>query len=275
MSLGLTASQVGLIGIGTNLLGSAMGASAAGDAADAQVQSGREANATQRYMYDTTRADQAPYRDVGYSALDAMRARMGLRVANPSMMPSTSGVANPSMMPGTGTPWTSNAQFSPQQLMQEDPSYQFRLSEGEKALNRSAAAGSGQLSGATLKALSRYNQDYASNEFNNSFNRLSALAGIGQTATNQVGAAGNAFANNSANLQTQMGNARAAGYVGQANAWNRGLGGAFGALQDQSMINALQRRPHWANAYGAGYGDTSRYDAYAPTAVANGGWGIE
>ena len=41
------------------------------------------------------------------------------------------------------------------------------------------------------------------------------------------------------------------------------------------MINALQQRPHWANAYGAGYGDTSRYDAYRPTAVANGGWGIE
>jgi hypothetical protein len=268
MSLGLSAGAIGLIGAGASVVGGAMASSAAGDAADAQVQSGREANATQRYMYDTTRADQAPYRDVGYSALDAMRARMGLQVANPSMMPGTSGGAS-------GAPWASNAQFSPQQLMQEDPGYQFRLGEGEKALNRSAAAGSGQLSGATLKALSRYNQDYASNEFNNSFNRLSALAGIGQTATNQVGAAGNAFANNSANLQTQMGNARAAGYVGQANAWNRGIGGAFGALQDQSMINALQQRPHWANAYGAGYGDTSRYDAYAPTALANGGWGIE
>lgn len=272
MSLQLSAGAIGLIGAGASIVGGAMSANAAGDAADAQIQSGREANATQRYMYDTTRADQAPYRDVGYSALDAMRARMGLRVANPAMMPSTSGGASGS---ASGTPWTNNAQFSPQQLMQEDPSYQFRLSEGEKALNRSAAAGSGQLSGATLKALSRYNQDYASNEFNNSFNRLSALAGIGQTATNQVGAAGNAFANNSANLQTQMGNARAAAYVGQANAWNRGLGGAFGALQDQSMLNSFQRLPHWANAYGAGYGDTSRYDAYAPTAVANGGWGIE
>jgi hypothetical protein len=162
--------------------------------------------------------------------------------------------------------------------MQEDPSYQFRLGEGEKGINRSAAAGSGQLSGATLKALSRFNQDYASNEFNNSFNRLAALAGVGQNATNQVGAAGSAMANNVANLQTQMGNARAAGYVGQANAWNRGIGGAFGALQDQSMLNAFNQsrnQPSWVNALGAGYGDTSRYDRYAPTAIANGGWGIE
>lgn len=262
MSLGLSAGAIGLIGAGASIVGGAMAADAAGDAADAQLQSGREANATQRYMYDTTRADQAPYRDVGYSALDAMRARMGLRVANPSAMPGVAG----------------SAQFNPQQLMQEDPSYQFRLGEGEKGINRSAAAGSGQLSGATLKALSRFNQDYASNEFNNSFNRLSALAGVGQNATNQVGAAGSAMANNVANLQTQMGNARAAGYVGQANAWNRGIGGAFGALQDQSMLNAFNQsrnQPSWMNALGAGYGDTSRYDRYAPTAMANGGWGIE
>jgi hypothetical protein len=275
MAAGLSAGAIGLIGAGASVLGGVMGASAAGDAADAQLAAAREASNTQRYMYDQTRMDQAPYRDVGYSALDALRARLGLQISNPSPMPYQipyNGQGGPSS--ASNAPWTTNAQFNPQQLMQEDPSYQFRLAEGEKALNRSAAAGSGQLSGATLKALSKYNQNFASNEFTNSINRLSALAGVGQSATNQVGAAGNAMANNVSDLQTQMGNARAAGYVGQANAWNKGIGGAIGAIQDQSILNSL-KQPTWANAFNAGYGDTSRYDAYAPPAIANGGWGIE
>ena len=46
-----------------------------------------------------------------------------------------------------------------------DPGYQFRLSEGEKAIRRSAAAGSGVHSGATLKALQRHGQNLASDEY--------------------------------------------------------------------------------------------------------------
>lgn len=239
--------------LGGAAVGGLLNMKAAGDAADAQTAAAGQANATQRYMYDTTRADQAPYREVGVAALDRLRERMGLSVANPSafgVAPQTqqpSGLMRAAMgitgvaAPGTGqsnvgVPWTDNSLRSADELMSEDPSYQFRLRQGEQGINRSAASGSGLLSGATMKALARYNQDFASNEFQNSFNRLSALAGVGQNATNAIGAAGQNYANNVSANQLGAGNARAAGYIGQGNSLTNALGMGINAFQNDQMM---------------------------------------
>ena len=80
----------------------------------------------------------------------------------------------------------------------------------------------------------RFNQDLASNEYgnaynrftqnqSNAFNRLSGLSGTGQAATQQIGQYGGNMANNVGNLYTQQGNAQAAGQVGSANAWNNAI----------------------------------------------------
>lgn len=55
----------------------------------------------------------------------------------------------------------------------QDPGYQFRLDEGQKLLEGSAAAGGNLLSGSTLKALTNYGQNAASQEYQNAFNRFS------------------------------------------------------------------------------------------------------
>ncbi len=55
--------------------------------------------------------------------------------------------------------------------MANDPGYQFRLKEGQRTVENAAAARGSVLSGGTLKALDRYNQDYASGEFGNVYNR--------------------------------------------------------------------------------------------------------
>lgn len=91
------------------------------------------------------------------------------------------------------------------QFSQDDPSYQFRLSEGTKALQKSAAARGGLLGGGTLRALDRYSQGLASTEYQNAFNRslesfkvnqnsrqqrlntLSGLANYGYGASGQSG----------------------------------------------------------------------------------------
>lgn len=88
-----------------------------------------------------------------------------------------------------------------------DPGYQFRLREGQKAVNRSAAAGGGLLSGAAAKAMDRYSQDYASNEYQNSYNRWAAdqdrtynmLMG-----TANLGASASGAGSNIATLQSQV-----------------------------------------------------------------------
>lgn len=58
------------------------------------------------------------------------------------------------------------------QDFEADPGYQFRMDEGNKAINNSAAAQGGLLSGATLKAIQKYSQNLGSQEYQNAFNRF-------------------------------------------------------------------------------------------------------
>jgi hypothetical protein len=120
--------------------------------------------------------------------------------------------------------------------LQNEPGYQFRLAEGEKALDHSAAARGGALSGAAVKAAQRYGQDYASGEFTNAFNRFNinrdsrfnrfaTVAGVGQQQTNQLINSGTAYGNqvgqNTINASNLAGQANAAGILGRASAYNR------------------------------------------------------
>jgi hypothetical protein len=54
----------------------------------------------------------------------------------------------------------------------KDPAYDFTLSEGQKALDRSAAAKGVLGSGTYLKDLTKYNQDFANTKYDESFNRF-------------------------------------------------------------------------------------------------------
>lgn len=187
------------------LAGTAMSNDAAEDAADKQAAAAQQANALQERVFNQQRADQEPWRQAGVKALGGMQDADYMR------------------------DFTS-ADF------QQDPGYAFRMQEGQKALERSAAAKGGLQSGGTLKALSRYGQDYASNEFQRArdnfnadrdrrFGRLSTLAGMGQGANAQNAAAGQSYASNvGANT---MGAADAAGAAGitQANQWGSTLSG--------------------------------------------------
>jgi hypothetical protein len=123
-----------------------------------------------------------------------------------------------------------------------DPSYQFRLGEGMKALDRQAAARGGLISGGALKAAQRYGQDFASTEFGNAYNRLAGLAGVGQTATNTLTGAAGQFGQNQAMGLSNAAQARASGYVGSANALTGGLNQYLNYTQGQNMLGMLQNR---------------------------------
>lgn len=113
----------------------------------------------------------------------------------------------------------------------KDPGYQFRLDEGEKGINRAASARGGFDSGASLKALDRYDQDYASGEFSNAynrfnndrtnrFNRLSSLAGLGTAANTQLINTNQSTANNVSELDQQVGNINAARDINRGNSYS-------------------------------------------------------
>lgn len=131
-----------------------------------------------------------------------------------------------------------------------DPGYAFRVSEGQKALERSAASRGGLYSGRAAKDLTRFGQDQGSQEYQNAFNRyqsnqsnkfnrLAAVAGIGQTANNALASAGTNYANqvsnigmtnaaNQGNAALASGNSRASGYSGIASALGNVNWGSLG-----------------------------------------------
>lgn len=179
-----------------------LGASAAKSAAKTQAASADQATQLQREMFEKQLELQRPFQEAGVNALAKMQK----------------GVVSDYM----------------------DPSYQFRLGEGMKALDRQAAARGGLISGGALKAAQRYGQDYASQEFGNAYNRLAAMAGIGQTATGAMGNAAGNFGVNAGNNYMGAANARASGYVGGANALTGGLNQYLNYTQSQNLLNALR-----------------------------------
>lgn len=66
-----------------------------------------------------------------------------------------------------------------------------------------------------MRALTRYGQGVASDEFGNYYNRLSNIAGLGQTAMNNQATLGQNFGANASNALIGAGNARASGYLSQ------------------------------------------------------------
>jgi hypothetical protein len=133
---------------------------------------------------------------------------------------------------------------------QADPGYQFRVDQGKQALERSAAARGGVLSGGMLKDLTDYSQGAASQEYGNAYNRfnqdqssrfarLATLAGFGSAANNTTASAGQNTANNIGNNIIGAGNATASGYVGGANAINNSIGQGISAYQNQQYLNKI------------------------------------
>jgi hypothetical protein len=144
-----------------------------------------------------------------------------------------------------------------------DPGYGFRLAEGQKALDRQAAARGGLISGGALKAAQRYGQEMGSQEYTNAFNRyqterqarlnpLQSLAGMAQTSTGQLGAAGQAYASGAGEAMGQAAQARASGYMGGANALSQGLSSYMGYSQGQQR-NALLSRAIGGGGGGMAY----------------------
>lgn len=200
------------------ILGSSLlGASSARSASNAQERAAAESTAAQERMFERQVELQEPFRMAGVNALSEL-------VAASKYTP-----------------------FGMRQF-QADPGYQFRLSEGMKALDRSAAARGGLLSGATLRGAQRYGQGLAADEYTNAFNRyqaeraarlnpLQSLAGMGQTTANTLGTQAGQMGQSMAQGAAQMGNIRASGYMNQANALTGALGQGVNYYQNQQMMD--------------------------------------
>lgn len=233
--------------VGGNLIGSSMASDAAEDAANTQAASADKATALQKEMFDKQVELQEPFRQAGLTGQNRLMELLGL--------------GGNKAAPGYGSAMKdfSMADF------QADPGYQWRLQQGQQALERSAAARGGLLSGRAAKDMTNYAQGAASQEYGNAFNRfqtnrsnklnpLQSLAGQAQTATNQIATDAGNYGLNAGNTMMQAGNARASGYVGGANALNQGISGGINAFQNYNMMNKLFPTPgyHGSTGYTGG-----------------------
>ncbi|NIA67911.1 hypothetical protein HBA54_04835 [Pelagibius litoralis] len=103
------------------------------------------------------------------------------------------------------------------------PGYDFRVGEGVKALDRSAAARGRLNSGGQAKALTRFGQDIGSAEYDRGFNRMTSLAGLGSGAVAQDNTAANNLMVNVGGANTDAAAARRSGYEGVGSAFNTTL----------------------------------------------------
>lgn len=220
-----------VVGAGSSIISGNRAARAQTNAANQSTALQQQQNAEARRQYDQNRTDLTPYREAGYRSLAQLTA-------------------------GTAPGAEFNRNFTMADF-QKDPGYEFRQGEGQKGVERSAAARGGVLSGGAMKAIARYNSDFASgefgaayNRFNNDnttrFNRLSSLAGTGQTATNAGIAAGNQLTdnlqtgvNNISNNISNAANARASQYVNTGNA----IGSVAGQVGNFFAMRDLYRTP--------------------------------
>lgn len=154
-------------------------------------------------------------------------------------------------------PWTSAFTAPTYEGLGDNPAFQFRMNEGNKAIQASASAKGVLGTARPMKEMMRWGQGLASEEYDkvynralgeyrmahdiykgnqgDQWNRLSGMAGTGQSAANTLGAQGTSYAGQGADLMTGAGNANAAGRVGSANAWNQGMS----SIADNAMMLAL------------------------------------
>lgn len=225
-------------------------------AAELQRESAREATDLQRRMYEEDVARQQPYYQAGVNALARVQEMAG----------------QPQAQFQYGGELPAAFEYRPEQLT-TDPGYQFRLQEGLKALERSAAARGGLMSGATGKALTRFGQEMGSQEFQNAYdraltgynalvqreqqqynralgqfnlgreqnaeayNRLAGLASAGSYTAGNLGAAGRAYGTTAGNIG--MGTAQQIGNLAMQQGNLAGQAQLAGASMFQRGLGGL------------------------------------
>ena len=247
--------------VGTAVVGSVLSSNASKSAAQTQADAANNATAAQSAALDKQLALQQPYVTAGTTAVNQLSA-----------------------MTQPGGAATQNFSYGPFDYNQNtDPGTQFRLKQGLDAMNATAAARGGLISGNALKAGQDYGQAQGSQEYANAFNRyltnysnaqntfqlnrnnlldpLKFLSNVGQAGASNQAANVGSFGNSQAANTIGAGNANAAGQIGSANAFTSGASNAIGQYQLYNALNkSAYSTPSGGNYYGANGGN------YGPTA---------
>lgn len=199
-----------------------MQSQAAGRAADQYGQQAERGLQYNQAMFDKINEQNAPYRATGErgATLYNQLADSGYLTNQPSMNDLT-------------------------RLM---PNYKFNLDQGMGQLNSQINAAGGAVSGNAIQGAQQFAQGYAGNALTDAFNQyqvnrsnvvsnVNALTGVGQNANATTATAASGATANASNLLSSIGNAQAAGTMGQANAYASGLNN----ISNYAMLYGMRR----------------------------------
>jgi hypothetical protein len=221
------------------VVGSVVSSNAAQKGAQTQADAANRASDINAQMFYTQNEQQAPYREAGYQALKDIGARQDYLTA-----------PGATLRPFTAADLRTNLA----------PNYEFMKNQGLGAITQSLNAGGG---GSNIDlARTRFAEDYASNAYQNAlsnyvtqqqigfgqgqtnqtniFNKLAAIAGIGQTSLQATGNQSVAAGENIGNMISNAGSATGAGQVAQGNIYGSAASNLGGA--------AAYGYNQWANA---------------------------
>lgn len=180
---------------GSQLIGSAMQADAAGKAAETQSGAAAAGIAEQRRQFDAMRELLKPYTEAGVPALEAQQAFLGLQGPE--------------------------AERAAIERIRGGETFQALAQQGEEALLQRASATGGVRGGNIQAALGQFRPQLLSGLIEQQYSRLGGLTSMGQQSAAGVGAAGMETGVNVANLLGQQGAAQAGGQLGQAKAYGQ------------------------------------------------------
>lgn len=210
---------MGLAGaiVGGAVIGGVGSAISAHSAAKAQENAANQASATEKAMYDQTRADLMPYQTAGQVFTNQLTQRMG-------------DLTQPFNMTQAG--------------LEATPGYQFAKTQGLKAVSNALGARGLLNSGAVFKGAGQYATGLADQTYmdqfnidqankNNGYNKLMGGAQLGENAAAQTGAYGTATAQSIGSNIIGAGNAAAAA----DNATGRAFSSVGNALSTAALVN--------------------------------------
>jgi hypothetical protein len=184
-----------MIVAGSQLVGSSMQASAAGDAAAAQGAASQAGIEEQRRQFDEMRKLLQPYTEAGIPALEQQQTLLGLR-----------------------GPEAEQAAIA---RLTGGETFKALAAQGENALLQQASATGGLRGGNLQAALGQFRPQLLSSLIEQQYGRLGGMTSLGQRSAAGVGAAGMETGTNIANLLGQQGSAEAGGILGEAKAYGQ------------------------------------------------------
>lgn len=201
----------------------------------------RAAQQLQNRIYNDSKINQTPFISGGTQASFKLQNLLGLRHDQPLDEYWNQAAPDPSKLRAVDDSNYGSLlkEFTGEDL-ENEPGYQFRLDEGNKAINSNLASRGSYFSGAAMKALDKYNSDYASTEYQNAFNRdttnkntiysmLSGTANAGQGAASTLAGIGQNYANASSDLMGTEAAATANGIAGVSNSITSAMGSGMGS----------------------------------------------